>query len=235
MFSWYVEFAKPLFDGEHAEETRATMRWVLDQCYILLHPIMPFITEELWDLTAPQGDRAKMLVHTDWPSYRAADLVDEAADREMNWVIDLIEAIRSSRTQMGVPVGLKLPMVLTEADDAARTAMARNEALIFKLARIESLTEAPIPKGAISLPAQGALFGLPLEGVIDIGKEKARLEKALGKMEKEIGGMKGRLNNPKFIANADPEVVVETRENLARAEEEAEKVRAAVTRLAALG
>ncbi|KEP69518.1 valine--tRNA ligase [Thioclava dalianensis] len=232
---WYVEFAKPLFDGEHAEETRATMRWVLDQCYILLHPIMPFITEELWDLTAPQGDRAKLLVHTDWPSYRASDLVDEAADREMNWVIDLIEAIRSSRTQMGVPVGLKLPMVLAEADDAARTAMARNEALIFKLARIESLTEAPIPKGAISLPAQGALFGLPLEGVIDIGKEKARLEKALGKMEKEIGGMKGRLNNPKFIANADPEVVVETRENLARAEEEAEKVRAAVTRLAALG
>ena len=232
---WYVEFAKPLFDGEHAGETRETMRWVLDQCYILLHPIMPFITEELWDLTAPQGDRAKMLIHADWPSYTTADLLDPAADREMNWVIDLIEAIRSSRTQMGVPVGLKLPMVLAEADDAARAALANNESLIFRIARVDSITEAAIPKGAISIPAQGALFGLPLEGVIDIGKEKARLEKALGKMEKEIGGMKGRLNNPKFIENADPEVVVETRENLARAEEEADKVRGAVARLAELG
>ncbi|OOY19342.1 valine--tRNA ligase [Thioclava sp. DLFJ5-1] len=231
---WYVEFAKPLFDGEYADETKATMRWVLDQCFIMLHPIMPFITEELWDLTAPEGDRKKMLVHADWPTYNP-DLHDVLAEGEMNWVIDLIEAIRSSRTQMGVPVGLKLPMVLAEADDAARAALANNEALIFKLARIESITEAPIPKGAISIPAQGALFGLPLEGVIDIAKEKARLEKALGKMEKEIGGMKGRLNNPKFIANADPDVVVETRENLARAEEEAEKVRQAVARLAEMG
>ncbi|TNF15467.1 MAG: valine--tRNA ligase, partial [Rhodobacteraceae bacterium] len=231
---WYVEFAKPLFDGEYAEETKATMRWVLDQCFIMLHPIMPFITEELWELTAPQGDRAKMLVHADWPTYNP-DLHDVLAEGEMNWVIELIEAIRSSRTQMGVPVGLKLPMVLAEADEAARAALANNEALIFRLARVDSITEAPIPKGAISIPAQGALFGLPLEGVIDIGKEKARLEKALGKMEKDISGMKGRLNNPKFIANADPEVVEETRDNLARAEEEAEKVRQAVARLAELG
>jgi valyl-tRNA synthetase len=231
---WYVEFAKPLFDGEYAEETKATMRWVLDQCFIMLHPIMPFITEELWELTAPQSDRAKMLVHADWPTYNP-DLHDVLAEGEMNWVIELIEAIRSSRTQMGVPVGLKLPMVLAEADEAARAALANNEALIFRLARVDSITEAPIPKGAISIPAQGALFGLPLEGVIDIGKEKARLEKALGKMEKDISGMKGRLNNPKFIANADPEVVEETRDNLARAEEEAEKVRQAVARLAELG
>ncbi len=231
---WYVEFAKPLFDGEHGGETRATMRWVLDQCYILLHPIMPFITEELWGLTALQGERTKMLVHADWPTY-GAELVDTGADREINWVIELIEAIRSSRAQMGVPAGLKLPMVLAEADKAARAALGNNEALICRLARVESITETVIPKGAISIPAQGALFGLPLEGVIDIGKEKARLEKALGKMEKEIGGMKGRLGNPRFLAHADPEVVEETRGNLVRAEEEAGKVRGAVARLAELG
>ena len=231
---WYVEFAKPLFDGEDAAETRETMRWVLDQCYTLLHPIMPFITEELWDLTAPEGGRAKMLVHGDWPVY-GADLIDAEADREMNWVIGLIEEIRSSRTQMGVPVGLKLPMVLAEADEAARAALANNEALILKLARIDSITETAIPKGAISIPAPGALFGLPLEGVIDIGAEKARLEKALGKIEKEIGGLKGRLSNPQFIAKASDEVVEEARDNLAAREEEAAKVAAAVKRLAELG
>lgn len=228
---WYVEFAKPLFDGEHAAETRETMRWVLDQSYILMHPVMPFITEELWGLT---GERAKMLVHADWPTY-GAELVDAEADREMNWVIDLIEAIRSSRTQMGVPVGLKLPMVLAEADEAARAAITRNEALIFRLARIDSITETAIPKGAISIPAQGALFGLPLEGVIDIGAEKARLEKALAKMEKEIGGLSGRLSNPKFLEKAEEEVITETREALALKQEEAGKVAEAVKRLAELG
>jgi len=231
---WYVEFAKPLFDTEEAAETRATMRWVLDQCYTLLHPIMPFITEELWALTAPAEGRAKMLVHGDWPAY-GAELIDAEADREMNWVIDLIETIRSSRAQMGVPVGLKLPMVLAEADAAARTALARNEALVFKLARLDSLTETAIPKGAISIPVAGALFGLPLEGVIDVKAEKARLEKTLGKLEKEAAGLRGRLSNPKFIENAAEEVIDEARENLAAREEEAAKVAAAVKRLAELG
>ncbi len=228
---WYVEFAKPLFDGAEAEETRATMRWVLDQCYILLHPMMPFITEELWGLT---GERAKMLVHADWPSY-GAELVDAEADREMNWVIDLIETIRSARTQMGVPVGLKLPMVLAEADDAARAAIAGNQALIERLARIDSITETAIPKGAISIPVAGALFGLPLEGVIDVKAEKARLEKALAKLEKEAAGLKAKLDNPKFLANASEEVIEESRDNLAARADEAAKVAAAVKRLADLG
>ncbi|WP_442771671.1 valine--tRNA ligase [Paenirhodobacter enshiensis] len=228
---WYVEFAKPLFDTEDAAETRQTMRWVLDQCYTLLHPIMPFITEELWSLT---GERSKMLVHGDWPTY-GLELVDAQADREMNWVIDLIEAIRSSRAQMGVPAGLKLPMVLAEADAEAKAAFGRNEALIFRLARIDSITEGGIPKGAISIPVQGALFGLPLQGVIDVAAEKARLDKALAKLSKEIGGLKGRLDNPKFIANAAEEAIEEARENLAAREDEAAKVGAALRRLAELG
>ena len=228
---WYVEFAKPLFDGDHAAETRATMRWVLDQCFILLHPIMPFVTEELWALT---GTRAKMLVHADWPQY-GADLIDPEADREMNWVIGLIEEIRSSRTQMGVPAGLKLPMVLAQADDPARAALARNESLVFRLARIDSLTETTIPRGSISITAPGAQLALPLEGVIDVAAEKARLEKALAKIEKDMGGLRGRLANPKFVENAAEEVIEETRENLALGEEEASKIAAAVKRLAAMG
>ncbi|TKD15523.1 valine--tRNA ligase [Rhodobacter capsulatus] len=228
---WYVEFSKPLFDGEHAAETRETMRWVLDQCYILLHPIMPFITEELWGLT---GTRAKMLVHGDWPSY-GAELIDAEADREMNWVIALIEEIRSSRAQMGVPVAMKLPMMLAEADGQARAALARNEALILRLARLEAITEGAVAKGSISIPAAGALFGLPLEGVIDVAAEKARLEKSLAKVEKEAAGLKARFANPKFVANAAEEVIEEAHDNLAAREEEAAKIGAALKRLAELG
>ncbi len=228
---WYVEFSKPLFDTEHAAETRATMRWVLDQCYILLHPIMPFITEELWGLT---GTRPKMLVHADWPTY-GAELIDAEADREMNWVIGLIEEIRSSRAQMSVPVALKLPMLLAEADAPARAALARNEALVLRLARLEAITEGAVGKGAISIAAPGALFGLPLEGVIDVAAEKARLEKTLAKVEKEAAGLRARFANPKFVANAAEEVIEEARENLAAREEEAAKIGAALKRLAELG
>ncbi len=229
---WYVEFAKPLFDGEHAEETRDTMAWVLDQCYTLCHPIMPFLTEELWALTAPPSGRARLLVHGDWPTYRAADLLDAAADREMTWVIALIEEIRSARSQMHVPVGLRLPMVLVEADAAARTAWARNEALIQRLARIDGLTEAPAPKGAITIAVEGATFALPLEGVIDVAEERTRLTRALEKLEKDLGALRGRLNNPRFVASAPEEIVEENREKLALGDDEAGKIRAALARLA---
>jgi len=224
---WYVEFAKPLMDGDHAAETRATMAWVLDQCYILLHPFMPFLTEELWGLT---GTRSKMLVHGDWPTY-GLDLIDEKADREMNWVIALIDEIRSARAQMRVPVGLKLPMVLTALDDRGREALARNRALIDRLARIDGITEGTAPKGAVTIPVEGGGFALPLEGVIDISAEKARLSKSLEKIEKDVASLKGRLSNPKFTASAPEEIIEETQSNLALNEEEAAKLRAALARL----
>ncbi|MEY4696717.1 MAG: hypothetical protein RIT14_1145, partial [Pseudomonadota bacterium] len=229
---WYVEFAKPLFDGAEAAETRATMGWVLDQCMILLHPIMPFVTEELWATT---GRRAKMLVHTDWPTY-GAELVDPASDREMNWVTGLIDEVRSARAQMHVPVGLKLDMLSLSLGEEARGAWARNEALIKRLARIDSLTEAAAaPKGAITLAVEGATFAIPLEGIIDIAEEKARLSKTLDKLMKEIGGLKGRLGNPNFVASAPEEVVDEARGNLEAREEEAAKLTAALSRLAEIG
>jgi valyl-tRNA synthetase len=233
---WYVEFSKPLLlDGTDAEkaETSAVMGWVLDQCLILLHPIMPFITEELWSVT---GERPKMLVHADWPEYTGADLIDAGADTEMNWVISLIEEVRSARAQMHVPAGLYVPMLVTGLDAAGKAAWANNEVLIKRLARIDSLTEAQdFPKGTATIPVDGGTFGMPLADIIDVDEEKARLTKGLTKLGKELGGLRGRLKNPKFVESAPEEVVVETRGNLALKEAEEEKLKLALARLEELG
>ncbi|MGR3320788.1 MAG: valine--tRNA ligase [Pseudooceanicola sp.] len=232
---WYVEFSKPLLqeDAPEKAETQRVMAWVLDQCMILLHPIMPFITEELWQTT---GQRPKMLIHADWPTYTAADLADAASDREMSWVIALIEDIRSARAQVHVPAGLHLPVVVTEMSGDARAAWDRNETLIKRLARVDSLASVDaFPKGSITVPSEGATFGIPLEGVIDVGEEKARLEKTLQKLGKEIGGLEGRLNNPKFAESAPEEVVEEARTNLAARQDEKAQLEAALSRLAELG
>ncbi|SNT32190.1 valine--tRNA ligase [Antarctobacter heliothermus] len=233
---WYVEFAKPLFDAQDAAvvaETRQTMAWVLDQCLILLHPIMPFITEELWDTL---GERSKLLVHADWPTYAAADMVDPAAEAEMSWVIALIEGVRSARAQMHVPAGLYVPMLVKGISTDEQAAWDRNEVLIKRLARIEGLEAvADFPKGCITVPVGSASFGLPLADIIDVGEEKARLEKSLGKLGKEIGGLKGRLNNPNFAASAPPEVVEEAQENLRLREGEEAKLKEALARLAEIG
>jgi len=229
---WYVEFSKPLLlDGDAVTkaETQAVMAWVIDQCVVLLHPIMPFITEELWGTL---GERQKILAHTDWPTY-GSELVDAAADAEMNWVIGLIEEIRSVRAQMHVPAGLKVPVVVRNMSEEAKAAYDGNEALIKKLARMDELhVVAEFPKGTAALSVTGAEFGLPLADIIDVDEEKARLEKSLGKLAKEIGGMRGRLGNPKFVASAPDEVVEETRANLAEREEEEGLMKAALKRLA---
>jgi valyl-tRNA synthetase len=228
---WYVEFAKPLFDGPDAEETRQTMAWVLDQSMILLHPFMPFITEELWGTT---GKREKLLIHTDWPTLPAS-LIDAEAAQEMSFVTTLIDDIRSARAQVHVPVGLKADLVATSLTDQARQAFQRNETLIKRLARVDNVTEGPAPKGSIAVAAEGAAFAIPLQGLIDIAEEKSRLQKALDKLMKEIGGLKGRLDNPNFARSAPEDVVMEAQSNLEARQEEAAKLRAALARLADLG
>jgi valyl-tRNA synthetase len=232
---WYVEFAKPLLlEGTAAEqaETRAVMAYVLDRSMMLLHPFMPFITEDLW---AQTGTRAEMLVTTDWPDLGPA-IADADADREMGWVIGLIEDIRSVRAQMHVPAGLHVPLAVTGFGPEARTGWTRNEVLIRRLARVETLTEVDaFPKGTITIPAEGATFGLPLAGVIDVGGEKARLEKTLEKLLKELAGMEGRLRNASFVASAPEDVVAETREQVAQRQDEARVLRGALARLAELG
>ncbi|WP_298560357.1 valine--tRNA ligase [uncultured Aliiroseovarius sp.] len=228
---WYVEFSKPLLNSDDAAvvaETRATMAWVIDQCLIMLHPIMPFVTEELWGQIA---ERPKMLIHADWPEY-GDELLDEDAAREMNWVISLIENIRSARSQMHVPAGLKIPVIQQELDTAGRTALENNQALVMRMARVDSITEmAELPKGCITVAVAGGIFALPLAEIIDVDEEIARLEKTLGKLAKELGGLRGRLKNPKFAENAPPEVLAETQANLAAREEEEATLNAALDRL----
>jgi valyl-tRNA synthetase len=228
---WYVELSKPLLTSDDLKlkrETQNTMGWVIDQCLIMLHPIMPFITEELWGRLST---RNTMLVHCNWPEFDSG-LIDNVADREMNWVVNLIEAIRSARAQMRVPAGLKIPMIFLEMDDEAKKAWKNNSAMIKKLARIIDLTMADeVPKGSISLTARGATFALPLHDIIDINEEKERLGKSIDKLRKEISALKGRLQNSKFVQSAPEEVILETRHNLDLREEEEAKLSAAASQL----
>ena len=228
---WYVELSKPLLNSDDSKiknETRQTMGWVIDHCLILLHPIMPFITEELWETLTKRNE---MLVHCDWPEYDRA-LIDHVADLEMNWVVNLIESIRSARAQLRVPAGLKIPMIFLEMDSEAKQAWENNSEMIQKLARITELTSADeIPKGSIAISAKGASFALPLEGIIDVEEEKKRLYKSLDKLQKEISALKGRLQNSKFIESAPQEVILETQENLVLREEEEAKLSSAASQL----
>ncbi|MEM9044326.1 MAG: valine--tRNA ligase, partial [Pseudomonadota bacterium] len=232
---WYLELSKPLLQGEDAAakaETQATMAWALDQCLVLLHPIMPFITEELWKNLSK---RDKMLVHGDWPDL-SDDLIDPVADGEIGWVVKLIEEIRSVRVQMNVPAGAKIEIVLTGHDPAAAMKLLRNSQLIQRLARLSECAVAEhAPEGSVTIPMEDCSVNLPLAGVIDVAVEQARLEKSFVKLEKEIKGLQGKLGNEAFLAKAPEHVVDEQRDRLASAEGEAQKLRDALTRLAEIG
>ena len=234
----YLELSKPILKGSHSSgdagrlETQTTLAWVLEQSMTLLHPIMPFITEELWGITA---SRSQMLVHQDWPDY-GLELVDAAASEEMSWAIALIDAIRSARAQMNVPAGAKVPLVQVAISPAGEAALAANMAQIQQMARITEVTQvSEMPKGAITITAPQATFGLPLADIIDVAAEKMRLEKSMGKLAKELGGLRGRLNNPKFAISAPPEVLAETQANLEAREEEEAKIATALARLEEIG
>jgi valyl-tRNA synthetase len=227
---WYVELVKPILigDDETAKaETRATSAWVLDQIFILLHPFMPFITEELWGQTAT---RETMLIDATWPEYKG--LGDAAADAEMNWVIRLISEVRSVRAEMNVNAGAKIPCMLVGASQETRRRANAWEAEIMRLARLSSLTfEDEVPKSSAQMVLDESTIALPLEGVIDFAAEKARLNKELEKIAKDMGGIDGRLNNPAFVAKAPQEVLDESRELKVELEVRKAKVAEALKRL----
>jgi valyl-tRNA synthetase len=227
---WYVELVKPILTGDDETakaETRATSAWVLDQIFILLHPLMPFITEELWQQTAK---RDVMLIDATWPEYKG--LGDAAADAEMNWVIRLISEVRSVRAEMNVNAGAKIPCVLVGAGHEARRRANAWEAEIMRLARLSSLTfEDEVPKSSMQIAIEDATVALPLEGMIDFDKERTRLNKELEKIAKDMGGIDGRLNNPAFVAKAPQEVLDESRELKVELEARKAKVAEALKRL----
>jgi valyl-tRNA synthetase len=227
---WYVELIKPVLSGTNdaeKKETQATCAWVLDQIFLMLHPFMPFITEELWQKTATRNG---MLIDAAWASY--IGLGDAAADAEMDWVIRLISEVRSVRAEMNVNAGAKIPCVLVGAGQEARRRAKSWEAEIMRLARLSSLGFADeVPKASAQMVLDEATIALPLEGVIDFAAEKARLTKELEKIAKDMGVIDGRLNNAGFVAKAPPEVLEESRELRAGLEARKSKVAEALKRL----
>ncbi len=226
---WYIEITKPIIQGTDEDvkaETRATTAWARDQILKLLHPFMPFITEELWAATAP---RDTMLVVAEWPTLKTDA---EAASAEMNWVIDLIKGVRSVRAEMNVPAGAKIPLLLTGADTAAAERLARNKDVILTLARLTSADIADaIPKGSAQFVLNEAVVALPLGDVIDFAKERARLEKDLKKAQDEIARFDAKLGNEQFVAKAPEEVLTEQREKRAEAQALAVRLSEAIARL----
>jgi valyl-tRNA synthetase len=227
---WYVELIKPILTGtdETAKaETRACAAWAFDQILLLAHPIMPFITEELWEKTAK---RDRMLIAAEWPNYKG--LGDANADAEMNWVIRLISEVRSVRSEMNVNAGAKIPCVIVGAGQEARRRAGAWEAEIMRLARLSALTfEDAVPKASAQIALDEATVALPLEGTIDFVAERARLNKELEKIAKDMGVIDGRLNNANFVAKAPPEALEETRELKVALEAKKAKVSEALKRL----
>jgi valyl-tRNA synthetase len=227
---WYLELIKPILGGsdERAKaETRASAAWVLDQILLLLHPFMPFVTEELWQKTAA---REHWLIDAAWPAYKG--LGDAAADAEMEWVIRLISEVRSVRAEMNVPAGAKIACVLVGAGGETRRRAAQWENEIMRLARLASLAfEDQVPKHAAQIVLDEATVALPLEGVIDFAAEKARLLKEREKVEKDAAAIDSRLNNPGFVAKAPEEVLEETRERKAELDARKLKIGDALKRL----
>ncbi len=208
---WYVELIKPILGGTDEaakKETQASAAWVLDQILMLLHPFMPFVTEELWQQTAT---REHWLMEADWPTYKG--LGDDKADAEIGWVINIISEIRSVRSEMNISGGLKIPCVLVGANQDSRRISSAWENEIIRLARLSSISfEDRVPKASAQIVLGEATVALPLEGVIDFATETARLKKELEKIEKESTAIAGRLGNPGFVAKAPEDVLAETRE-----------------------
>ena len=224
---WYIEFIKGNFD----DETRAVAGWVLDQILVMLHPFMPFVTEELWHaLASPTHPREADLILARWPQPGAAG--DAAAKAEVEWLIALVSGLRTARNELGLPPGAKLEAWLPEPSDATRAVIAGNGAAIDRLARLSAIHFAPAPAGAaMQVGAGDATLIVPLEGLIDIGAERARLEKALATAEKEAGALAGRLNNASFVERAKPEAVDKARADHAHHTAEAARLAAALARL----
>ncbi|MBY2961596.1 valine--tRNA ligase [Rhizobium leguminosarum] len=234
---WYLELLKPVFNGEDEgakAEAQACSAYILEEIYKLLHPFMPFMTEELWAHTAGEGkERDTLVCHAEWPAPSYAD--DGAAD-EINWLIDLVSGIRSVRAEMNVPPSATAPLVVVKANNLTRERLFRHDAAIKRLARVEAISLADdAPKGAAQIVIAEATICLPLGNLIDLSAEKARLEKAIAKMEGEISRIDGKLSNEKFVANANPEVVEAERDRLEELKGQIASLRIALSRVSEAG
>jgi valyl-tRNA synthetase len=215
---WHLELAKPVLQGpgdpEAKAETRATVAYVLDLIYAILHPFMPFLTEELWAITGRAGPRRQgPLALGPWPSQGFE--VDDAVEGEIGWVVDLIAEVRSVRSEMAVPPSTQTPLILVApSEQAARSARAWSDS-IGRLARVGSIeTAEAAPAGALLLVVRGETVALPLAGVVDLTAEKARLDKEIAKEKLEIAKVVAKLGNDDFVARAPEEIIAEHQDRL---------------------
>ena len=226
---WHLELAKPILqgaDGPEKDETRATIAHVFELILKMLHPFMPFLTEELWEARGGTG----VLALAPWPDSR--DLSDEAAEGEIGWVVDLISEVRSVRSEMGVPAGAQVPIVLISPSEGTRARIEAWGETIRRLARISDISASDVAPGqSLQLIVRGEVAALPLAGIVDIEAEVARLTKEVGKLGGEIGKIDAKLGNADFLARAPEEVVDEQRERRAEAEARRAKIEEALARL----
>jgi len=230
---WHLELAKPILTGEDGaakDEVRATTAWALDQILLMLHPFMPFVTEELWQRTGEEGPaRETMLIHAAWPQLAVADT---AAADELNWLVDLITAVRSVRAEMNVPAAARTDLVLIGADETVTARVATHRAAIERLARVDAIAFAETsPAESAQIVVGSVTLCLPLAGIVDLKAERARLEKELQKVAGEIAKIDKKLSNEQFLAKAPAEVIDGEREKRAEAEELRTKVHEALGRL----
>ncbi|MBV8838767.1 MAG: valine--tRNA ligase [Alphaproteobacteria bacterium] len=227
---WYLELVKPVLtgaDGAAKTETRAMVAWARDEILKLLHPFMPFITEELWAVTA-SAPRAGLLALASWPMPEGLD--DADAEAEIGWVVDLVSSVRSVRSEMNISAATPLTLINVSMPTKARA--ARWTEFIKRLARVSEVSYADeSPQGAVQLVVRGEVVALPLKGVIDIAAERARLEKAIAKVDVDIKRARDKLSNPKFLQNADEDVVEGEKEKLEEAEGRRAKILEALERL----
>ena len=233
---WYLELTKPILsNGTEAAkaETRAMTAWVLDQIVALLHPFMPFITEDLWERTGAHGPaRTAMLALSDWPELTG--LGNANSDDEIGWLIRLVSEVRSVRSEMNVPAGAKIPLILVGASPETLARAARHNDTILRLARLETITNAvAAPKGSAQVVVGETTVCLPLAGVIDMAAEKKRIAKEVDKVGLEIKKVTDRLGNPQFMGKAPAEVVDELRERQTDWEVKSARLKAALQRIEA--
>ena len=228
---WYVELAKPALQGDDANakaEVQAASKWAMVQALRLLHPFMPFVTEEVWAKTAKRDNHLMLDV---WPSL-SDSLINQAADTEINWLIEAIGEIRSVRSEMNVPAGAQVPLVVVGADAATQKRLSETNAVLKRLARLADISEADaVPEGAVQAVLGEATLALPLADVIDVDAEKARLTKDIGKAEGEIKKISGKLGNQGFLDKAPEAVIEENKARLAEEEARRDKLQSALARL----
>ena len=237
--SWYLELSKPVFWGDdeaQKTETRSTMAWALEQLLHMLHPIMPFVTEEIWDqfAAAAAGNQGTLLLGNAWPT--RVQVETSAAASEIDWLIRVVVAIRSARSDLNVPAGGKFAVKVQGADATTLDKVSRHNNQLVRQANLESIEplQGDLPRGAAQIVVDEVTYVLPLEGLIDISAETARLQKAIEKAEAAIAKVDKQLSNENFVSKAPAEAIEKAKASRAEAEGNRSGLMKALERLQSL-